>query len=401
MLESFEDAYTDYLSSLLCHTDVDVNIVRETLRSVGIDEADINDMLGDGLHRCPSSATSDSSCCEGHTPSRHSVASPNEISVFSSNSERPDALLGHTHAPRGEVAQKQQQTRCVSPSVSAVSSSADGEPPAHKQGSPPLSPDAADSRGEGLQRSQERMWENFIVTPERRDRYRTHLRALERLLGVALHLVDSGGEDSLPLEIRSFLCRQRMEKWLLSGCRKKELLSPPPPPPPPSLPPPRRRPKERLDGARRIREEKELRGGHCTSRVKGCEVHPPRGRHHGSPQRHVTSSSSSGSRRQCELCASLEDRFLSARGAGRLHQPQITPVAVGNSCGVKMLPQVMNTVGCGRMSAKAVVTTLPHREDRVRKALAYRDEWSTIGVLEGHNNMPWRICHATKCGGVC
>ncbi|RNF08129.1 hypothetical protein TraAM80_02886 [Trypanosoma rangeli] len=379
MLQPLEDTYVEYLESILHGADVDMGVVKETLASLGLDEKSINNVVGGDFHVCPASTSSAFSSSPDRASERQWQASTEETSTMSTQSDtlwRGDAL------PRGAVGgPEEQQIQGTAPPTSSSSSSSSSSPPSSLGSRIESSlarrghllchgPDALSCKAEAVSELPGKVWDDPILTPERRDSYKEHLEALEKLLGVVWRPVacEGDGDDDVPLQIRSFLCRERLQNSILGQYKASGMAL---------APQWKKNPRQRRETRHGY---KRLLAGHGVNTVAKCNGHLQCVRHCGSllggralPQ--------AGSRWQCEFCVSLEDTSALPAGVDQVRQPQFTSAAIGNACGVKMRPQAVNTVGCGRIRTKALATTLSYREDRVKKALAYRDGWSACGYV--------------------
>ncbi|ESL08274.1 hypothetical protein TRSC58_04026 [Trypanosoma rangeli SC58] len=379
MLQPLEDTYVEYLESILHSADVDMGVVRETLASLGLDEGSINNVVGGGFHVCPASASSAFSTSSDWASERWCRASTEEASTMSAQSNTPrrgDAL------PRGAIdAPEEQQIQGASPPTSSSSSSSSSSPPSSSGSRIERSlarrghllchgPDALSCKAEAVSELPGKVWDDPILTSERRDSYKEHLEALEKLLGVVWRPVACEGDDSddVPLQIRSFLCRERLQNSILGQYKASGMAL---------TSQWRKTPRQRRETRRGY---KRLLAGHGVNTGAMCNRHLLCVRHCGSLSE-GKALPQAGSRWQCEFCVSLEDTSALPFGVDQMVQPQLTSAATGNACGVKMRPQAVNTVGCGRIRTKALATTLSYREDRVKKALAYRDGWSACGYV--------------------
>ncbi|ORC90139.1 uncharacterized protein TM35_000091890 [Trypanosoma theileri] len=391
MIEPLQDAYVDYLGGLLLQSDIDLSIVRETLALLGFDENTIGDILGENLHRCSTSSSSFSS-----ESNRRSLSQSLTI-----DSCEP-VLTEERKKERGSMRQQHQQQReqrishevlieeeyeephpCSVPTLSSSPISGDTESPSCELHSPYHTSSSVNSEEKRLLVSSRGLCWEAITTPERRSRYRELLHALEELLGVVWGPIpgNNNSVDGIPLEVRSFVCRNRLQKILqkrnkmentfpLQPKHERKVLRP-------SLP-------VFSQKASKVRVQVQSRNGHGNDDIMHLRTHKPPRCFRSERRACVTDH-----QRQCELCMSLEYGSLFRQSKRHPLQLQDTPAAVGNACGVKMQPRAVNCVGTGRINRKALVTTLPQREDRVKMALAYRDEWNAVSFLTERENVPW------------
>ncbi|RNF09764.1 hypothetical protein TcG_09492 [Trypanosoma cruzi] len=376
MLKSFQDTYIEYLKSTLHEIDVDVSIVGETLVSLGLDERSISDILGGSLHACAKGASSVSSVSSDRDWDRRLRKGPEECSTISSTSRKSLLMPQREGMLRVDIGKfdREQIGGAALPASSSSSLSVIESPRAGRGKFLHHGHDAScnvEEEEEEALTSPATAWDDPIVTPDRRDSYKEHLEALEKLLGVVWRPVAGGGDDSVPLEIRSFLCRERVQNFLLSQFKARGIALP-------ASPPKRNTPHQRFKV--RHEEKKQPEGSRNNSR-RGRVKHSQCIRHFGSLLE-TKKSPQVGFRWQCEFCARLDDKPILPSVSDHPRQPQVTPAAMGNACGVKMRPQAVNTVGCGRICTKLLATTLLYREDRVKKALAYRDGWNASGCAE-------------------
>ncbi|KAH9598988.1 hypothetical protein LSM04_005274 [Trypanosoma melophagium] len=390
MIEPLQDAYVDYLGGLLVHSDVDFSSVRETLVLLGFDGNTIDDILGENLHRCSTSSSSMSSEAQRHSLSRSSTINSGEPVLSeqrkkkrgSSQEQEPQREEHISYKVRSKEGYEETHP-CGLPTLSASPITGSTISPSCEPDSPYQRPAEVNAEREGLLVSSKRSWKEAITTPERRARYREHLYALEELLGVVWSPIPGNDNkvDGVPLEVRSFVCRNRLEKMLLRRNRVDNTFP--------------LQPKQKRNVPRPVQPiishkvpKTQVRSHSRNDYWNDDPMHFRTSK----PPKCVQSENKvcvTHHQRQCELCASLEYGFLSSHSRRRPLQHQDTPVAVGNTCGVKMQPRAVNCLGRGRINKKALVTTLPYREDRVKVAKAYRDEWNAVGFLTERENMPW------------
>ncbi|CBH10038.1 hypothetical protein, conserved [Trypanosoma brucei gambiense DAL972] len=376
MLRRMEDCYIDYVAGLLARGNIDMNVVRTTLVSLGFDDRSIDIMLGEALNlrwtSGSSSTTMTASEPASETASRTSLEKGAVPFLYGDNAVKLSRSypLGEVPEGTGSVDTSQQRLpvdfrdKIISLSSTGSHSCMCQEDPSSscttgmgyepEVGLPPF------INAEGCQQ------DRGNVPGER---YKRHLEALEELLGVVWFPSNEVVDRCVPLRVRNELCRSRLKKLIMCGKGPDKIL----------LPLPQYLYEAEREDWGTPQKSYDDRAVRFFRHLDTCD------RHHSSIQRRRSRSPRQrrpcdGALGHCELCRTLSYRFLLSCKGEQRSRPQTTSAAAGGACHVKMRPLSVNTVGCGRINVKAVVTTLPRREDRVGKALAYRAAWSRFGL---------------------
>nr|CCC89791.1 unnamed protein product [Trypanosoma congolense IL3000] len=376
MLRDKDECYIDYLEGLFRWADVDLSIVRSALASLGFDDHTIDIMMGECLSLCWSSSSSSTTASisgvlserlykqgldkgprppEAGTLNRGASLQSRVSAGIESDANYPDTR----HFPIDDI------TSVVSP----LSTGSDMY--VHQNGLPCYDTGEAESTAVSSQaRCVGEIYSGLSSGSEWGSRgYKRHLKALEELLGIFWYSDGKVADDYISLRLRSSFCRLQLEKLVHHGNKPERIVFPVP---------------RCLCGVRHSRPgtPQAVRNDvkHLTRFTDNCSRHFPTLR-----RRKACLSfrerSPSGGHARCELCTSLAGRFASPHKGRLSTKPQTTSTAPGSTCRVKIRPATVSTLGRGCMRAKATATTLSRRDDRVARALAYRDAWKCFGVL--------------------
>ncbi|KAG8346675.1 hypothetical protein TRVL_02491 [Trypanosoma vivax] len=360
------------MSCLTQQPDLDMGVVKTTLSELGFNELAISDLVGGPVHVL-STSTSITAASDTCTSSSSAAFDQSHGSGFCTEEDLTGAML---ELPAEQMAQ-----------LHGVPLPRDGESlldvGALRRVSQKEVPTfrATDVNHRNIPKVSgptPRSWDKSLLKEERRRRYMKHLNALEKLFAIFLSITTTTDSDNSGLldgdgflfPIQSLGVPQeaadehkKESRQNATSCQSgKSILQP-------SLsrnicfnikyP-------SRLVGSCHLNKDGTQRDGTCpNSRVGVCKIHlwP------------------------CELCVAIKSKPFPSQRWNRHCSAQITSTPHVAVCRVNMRPRSMSAVGRGRINSRSLVTTLPRRDDRVKRFHAYREVWKNARFVSGRASM--------------